>query len=138
MSLDWAVAFEDFRAMARARLPRILFDYIDGGSYGEVTIRRNAEELDRVILPQRVMRYMREVSTATRLLGQELAMPVVLGPVGFAGMFARRGEVQAARAALAAGCPSPCRPSAYAAPRRSRGRPGSRPSSNSTWSRIAC
>ena len=69
MSLDWAVAFEDFRAMARARLPRILFDYIDGGSYGEVTIRRNAEELDRVILPQRVMRDMREVSTATRLLG---------------------------------------------------------------------
>jgi len=105
MNLDRAVSFDDFRSLAKRRLPRVLFDYIDGGSYGEVTIRRNAADLDAVILPQRVMRDMTDVCLETRLLGQPLAMPVVLGPVGFAGMFARRGEVQAARAARSAGIP---------------------------------
>ena len=105
MPLDRAVCFDDFRVLAKRRLPRLLFDYIDGGSYGEVTIRRNAADLDALVLPQRVMRDMSAVDPGTRLFGEALAMPVVLGPVGFAGMFARRGEVQAARAARAAGLP---------------------------------
>jgi L-lactate dehydrogenase (cytochrome) len=103
MAVADAVSFGDFRRLARARLPRILFDYIDGGSYGEITIGRNAADLDRVELPQRVMRDMSKVSLQTEVLGQTLDMPVVLGPVGFAGMYARRGEVQAARAARQAG-----------------------------------
>ncbi len=105
MSLDRAVCFDDFRALARRRLPRLLFDYIDGGSYGEVTIRRNSADLDALVLPQRVMRDMSAISLETRLFDEPLAMPVMLGPVGFAGMFARRGEVQAAKAARAAGIP---------------------------------
>lgn len=105
MGMETAVQFSDFRRLAQKRLPRLLFDYIDGGSYGEVTIRRNAADLDAVPLPQRVMRDMSEVDLGAEILGQRLAMPVILGPVGFAGMYARRGEVQAAKAARSAGIP---------------------------------
>ncbi len=95
----------DLREAARRRLPRLLFDYIDGGAYAEVTIRRNAADLDALALRQRVMVDVSTLSTRTSLFGQELSMPVALAPVGFSGMYARRGEVQAARAAHAAGVP---------------------------------
>lgn len=95
----------DYRELARRRLPRFLFDYIDGGSYAEVTLRRNLHDLEQVKLRQRVLRDVSSVDLATELFGQKLAMPVGLAPVGFSGMCARRGEVQAARAAEAAGIP---------------------------------
>ncbi len=93
----------DFREAARRRLPRFLFDYIDGGSYAEVTLRRNIADLAGVALRQRVLRDVSELDLSTEILGQKLAMPLALGPVGLSGMYARRGEVQAARAAQAAG-----------------------------------
>ncbi len=93
----------DFREAARRRLPRFLFDYIDGGSYAEVTLRRSVADLAEVALRQRVLRDVSDIDLSTELLGQRLAMPVSLGPVGLSGMYARRGEVQAARAAQAAG-----------------------------------
>jgi L-lactate dehydrogenase (cytochrome) len=93
----------DFREAARRRLPRFLFDYVDGGSYGEVTLRRNVSDLAGVALRQRVLRDVSTIDLTTEILGQKLAMPVALGPVGLSGMYARRGEVQAARAAQAAG-----------------------------------
>lgn len=105
MGLARVASFEDFRLLARRRLPHVLFEYIDGGSYSEVTIRRNAAAFDRLELRQRVMRDMRGLDMQTELFGQEMAMPLVLGPVGFAGMYARRGEVQAARAAREARLP---------------------------------
>jgi L-lactate dehydrogenase (cytochrome) len=95
----------DYRELARRRLPRFLFDYIDGGSYAEVTLRRNVVELERVMLRQRVLRDVASIDLSTELFGQKMAMPVGLGPVGLSGMYARRGEVQAARAAEAAGVP---------------------------------
>jgi L-lactate dehydrogenase (cytochrome) len=95
----------DFRAAARRRLPKVLFEYIDGGSYGEVTLAANVADLTALALRQRVMRDVSALSTATRLFGQDLSMPVILAPVGMAGMYARRGETQAARAALDAGIP---------------------------------
>lgn len=95
----------DYRELARRRLPRFLFDYIDGGSYAEVTLRRNVADLEGVALRQRVLRDVSRLDLSTELLGQRLAMPVALAPVGLAGMNARRGEVQAARAAEAAGVP---------------------------------
>ncbi len=95
----------DYRALARARLPHFLFEYVDGGSYDEVTLRRNVEDLQHVALRQRVLRDVSAINLATSLFGQEWAMPVGLGPVGLAGMYARRGEVQAARAAAAANVP---------------------------------
>jgi L-lactate dehydrogenase (cytochrome) len=93
----------DYRELARRRLPPFLFEYIDGGSYAEVTARRNIEDLAGVPLRQRVLRDVSNIDLSTELLGQKLAMPVSLGPVGISGMYARRGEVQAARAAQAAG-----------------------------------
>jgi len=95
----------DYRELARKRLPPFLFEYIDGGSYAEATLKRNSADLSDVILRQRVLRDVSEVSLATELFGEKLSMPVMLGPVGLAGMNARRGEVQAALAALGAGVP---------------------------------
>ena len=95
----------DFRAAARRRLPRFLFEYIDGGSYGEVTLRRNSSDLADIALRQRVLRDVSQPDLSTELFGQKLALPVALGPIGLAGLNARRGECQAVRAAEAAGVP---------------------------------
>ena len=95
----------DYRELARRRLPRLLFDYIDGGSYAEATLRRNVEDFETVVLRQRVLRDVSKISLETELFGQAMSMPVALGPIGMAGMYARRGEVQAAKAANAAGVP---------------------------------
>ena len=72
----------DFREAARRRLPRFLFDYVDGGSYGEVTLRRNVADLAEIALRQRVLRDVSKLDLSTEILGQKLAMPVALGPVG--------------------------------------------------------
>ena len=95
----------DYRELARRRLPRFLFEYIDGGSYAEVTLRRNVAELERVALRQRVLRDVSDLDLTAELFGQRMSMPVGLGPIGLAGLNARRGEVQAARAAQSAGVP---------------------------------
>src|ERR1700752_2662088 len=95
----------DYRELARRRLPRQLFDYIDGGAYEEATMRANVSDLERVLLRQVVMRDVSVREQAVSVLGESLAMPVILGPVGLGGMFARRAETQAARAAEAAGVP---------------------------------
>ena len=100
-----AASVTDYRELARRRLPRLLFDYIDGGSYAEATLRRNVEDFEDLALRQRVLRDVSEISLATDLFGQPFSMPVMLAPVGMAGMYARRGEVQAAKAARAAGVP---------------------------------
>ncbi|HEX8670100.1 MAG TPA: alpha-hydroxy-acid oxidizing protein, partial [Allosphingosinicella sp.] len=100
-----AASGSDYRALAKARLPHFLFEYIDGGAYDEVTLRRNVEDLQAVTLRQRVLRDVSGVSLDTTLLGQPCAMPLALAPIGLAGMNARRGEVQAARAAAKAGVP---------------------------------
>jgi L-lactate dehydrogenase (cytochrome) len=95
----------DYRELARRRLPRQLFDYIDGGAYDEATMRANVSDLERVLLRQIVMRDVSTRDQSCEVLGQRLALPVILAPVGLAGMYARRGEVQAARAAQAVGVP---------------------------------
>lgn len=96
-------AIADYRALSRARVPRFLFDYTDGGSYAETTLAANVDDLAAVRLDQRVLVDVSRIDTAIRLLGQKLAMPVILAPVGLGGLHARRGEVQAWRAALDAG-----------------------------------
>ncbi len=93
----------DYRELARRRLPRQLFDYIDGGAYAENTLRANVDDLQAIPLRQRILRDVSDIDLGVELLGERLALPVVLAPVGLAGMFARRGEVQAARAAEEAG-----------------------------------
>ena len=100
-----AASVSDYRALAKARLPHFLFEYLDGGSYDEVTLKRNVEDLQAVALRQRVLRDVSAIDLSTELFGQRWNMPVGLGPVGLSGLYARRGEVQAARAAAAAGIP---------------------------------
>jgi L-lactate dehydrogenase (cytochrome) len=100
-----AASIGDYRALAKARLPHFLFEYLDGGSYDEVSLRRNVEDLRSVALKQRVLRDVSSIDLGTELFGKRWALPVGLGPVGLAGLYARRGEVQAARAAAAAHVP---------------------------------
>ncbi|MEA2349827.1 MAG: hypothetical protein QOG86_768, partial [Thermoleophilaceae bacterium] len=95
----------DYRELARRRLPRQLFDYVDGGAYEESTMRANVSDLEDVLLRQVVMRDVSVREQSVEVLGQKLAFPVVLAPVGLAGMMAPRAEVQAARAAEGAGVP---------------------------------
>lgn len=99
------VSVSDYRELARRRLPPMFFEYIDGGSYAEVTLRRNVSDLEALALRQRVMRDMTSLDLSVEVFGQKLSMPLGLAPVGMAGMYARRGEVQAAKAAAAAGVP---------------------------------
>ncbi|WP_028241633.1 FMN-dependent L-lactate dehydrogenase LldD [Stutzerimonas azotifigens] len=98
-------ASTDYRAAAKRKLPPFLFHYIDGGAYAEYTMRRNVDDLSSVALRQRVLRNMSELTLETQLFDETLSMPVALAPVGLCGMFARRGEVQAAQAAAAKGIP---------------------------------
>jgi len=98
-------ASTDYRAAAKSKLPPFLFHYIDGGAYNEHTLRRNTADLADIALRQRILKNMSELSLETELFGEKLAMPVILAPVGLTGMYARRGEVQAARAAAKKGIP---------------------------------
>jgi len=100
-----AASISDYPPMAQRRVPRFLFDYLDGGSFTEATLAANRADLASLHLRQRVLRDVSTVATTTTLFGRELTMPVVLAPVGIAGMYARRGECQAVRAADAAGIP---------------------------------
>ncbi len=100
-----AACISDFRELARRRLPRFLFEYMDGGSYAEVTLRRNISDLEDIALRQRVLRDVSDIDLTTELFGQTLALPIALAPIGLAGMNVRRGECQAVRAADKAGIP---------------------------------
>jgi L-lactate dehydrogenase (cytochrome) len=95
----------DFREAARRRLPRFLFDYADGGANNEHTLQRNVTDLADIALRQRVLQGCGEIDLRTTLFGTQRSLPIMLGPVGIAGMFHRRGELQAARAAKAADIP---------------------------------
>lgn len=95
----------DYREAARRRLPPFLFHYIDGGAYAEHTLRRNVADLSDLALRQRVLKSVGEIDLTTKIFDEALSMPVALAPVGLTGMYARRGEVQAARAAASHGIP---------------------------------
>ena len=95
----------DYRAAAQQFLPPFLFHYIDGGAYAERTLRRNVDDFAAVALRQRVLKDMSQLDTSIELFGEKLSIPVALSPVGLTGMYRRRGEVQAARAADKHGIP---------------------------------
>ena len=96
-------SYGDFRRGAEARLPRFLFDYYDGGAGAEVTLRRNTADWQALSLTQKVLVDASKMDCSVELLGEKLAMPLVLAPIGMGGMSARRGEVLAKRAADKAG-----------------------------------
>jgi L-lactate dehydrogenase (cytochrome) len=96
---------EDLREMARRRVARAIFDYVDGGAYSEATLRANRGDLEALTLRQRVAIDVDRRSTRTTMLGQEVAMPVALAPVGLTGLNWANGEIHAARAAEKFGVP---------------------------------
>lgn len=100
-----AASISDYRELARRRLPKFLFEYVDGGSYDEVTLHRNRDDLQRIALRQRVLRDVSDIDLGIEIFGQRQSMPIALGPIGLAGMLARRGERQAIAAAENAGIP---------------------------------
>lgn len=99
------LSIDDFRQLAKRKIPRAIFDYADGGSYDERTMRRNAADLDAMSFRQRVMVDVSQISLATTLLGSPVSMPLAIGPTGLAGLFHADGEILGARAAAACGIP---------------------------------
>lgn len=96
---------DDFRAAAKRRLPKVLFDYVDGGAYAERTLAANTADFSKVELRQRVLKDVSKLETGVDLFGTRYAMPVALAPIGMGGMLACRGEKQAAAAAAKHGVP---------------------------------
>jgi L-lactate dehydrogenase (cytochrome) len=99
------VSVADLRAIARRRLPRGVFDYIDGGAEDELALRSNSDAYRRVTFRPRVLRDVTEVDTSSTLLGKPLAYPLVLAPTGFTRIADAAGELAVARAAQRAGLP---------------------------------
>lgn len=95
----------DARAQAQRRLPRIFFDYLDGGAVSESTLRANEADFAKIQLEQRVLTGHTSPSLKTKMLGRPRSLPFMLGPIGFLGLYAGDGEVKAARAAAKAGIP---------------------------------
>jgi isopentenyl diphosphate isomerase/L-lactate dehydrogenase-like FMN-dependent dehydrogenase len=93
----------DLRALARRSVPRAVFDFVDGAAGDEVTARRNVDEFGRVVLAPRVLGDVSEISLATTVLGQPVALPLLAAPTGLTGLIHQRGELGIARAAHAAG-----------------------------------
>src|SRR3989440_7450832 len=97
------VNIEDLRRLARRRLPKVVFDYVDGGAEGEVTLRENRRAFDALTFRPRHAVGLPAGDLRTSVLGTELALPVLLAPVGYSRVMHRAGEPAAARAAGAAG-----------------------------------
>jgi isopentenyl diphosphate isomerase/L-lactate dehydrogenase-like FMN-dependent dehydrogenase len=97
------VCIEDLRSLARQRVPQAVFDYLDGGAEGEVTLRENCRVFEDVTFRPRHAVVVPECSLRTRILGFELSLPFMLAPVGYSRLMHPGGEVAAARAAGQAG-----------------------------------
>jgi len=95
----------DLRAIARRKLPRVIFDFIDGGAYDEVTMNANRSDLDALRFHQRVMIDVSTRSLQSTILGLTVSMPVAIAPAGLTGLVHGDGEILAARAAQAFGVP---------------------------------
>jgi L-lactate dehydrogenase (cytochrome) len=105
LSVTVITNIEDLRVLAQKRVPRMFYDYADSGSWTESTYRANESDFQRIKLRQRVAVNMEGRSTATKMVGQEVAMPVAIAPTGLTGMQHADGEILAARAAKAFGIP---------------------------------
>jgi len=122
ISLRRAASVEDYRELARRRLPKMFFEYIDGGSYAEVTLKRNVEDFANLVLRQRVMRDMSDLDTSIETLGQRYRMPVGLSPVAWPGCTGGGARFKPHAPPHPGGSRSACRPWESAASRRWRAR----------------
>ena len=105
MELDKAISIDDLRAIARKRLPRFVFDYVDGGAEDEVTLHSNLSSFERLRFQPRTLVDVSQRNLGTTILGGPSALPVIAGPMGLLGLSWRHGDLEMARAAAAAGVP---------------------------------
>lgn len=97
------VSVEHFRQVARRRLPRMVFDFLEGGALDESTLRANSDDLNRILLQQRVLRDVADIELSATVLGRSLRLPVLIAPMGLMSLFAPEADVAMARAAHDAG-----------------------------------
>lgn len=105
MDIKKALSIEDLRAIARKRVPRFVFNYMDGGSEDEVTLHANRESFERLRFQSRTLVDVSQRNLRTTILGGPSALPVIVGPLGLLGLSWRNGDLEMARAAAAAGVP---------------------------------
>ncbi len=103
--MNHMTCIEDLRQTARRKVPRAFFDYAEAGSYAEQTLRANRADLERIKIRQRILFDVSKRSTGTTILGEPVALPLALAPIGLCGMQHGDGEILACRAAQAAGIP---------------------------------
>src|SRR6266487_2070663 len=103
--LSTVASVADYRRLARRRLPRGVFDYVDGGAEDELSLRRNSGAFRRLEFRPRVLCDVGKIDTSTTLLGRRLPVPVILAPTGFTRIATPGGELDVARAAARAGLP---------------------------------
>ena len=104
--MDRIATISDMREAARQKMPRPVFDYIDGAAFNEITLRANCEDFDKIRFQYRGLRDVATRSLSTTILGQPASMPAIIAPIGLGGVaWGGGGEVQAAKAAKAAGIP---------------------------------
>jgi L-lactate dehydrogenase (cytochrome) len=96
---------EDLQILAKKRVPRMFYEYVDTGSWTESTYRANSADFQKILLRQRVAINMENRSTASTMIGQKVAMPVAIAPTGLTGMMCADGEIKAANAAKKFGIP---------------------------------
>lgn len=97
------VNIEDYRRIARRRLPAMVFDFLDGGALDESTLRANSDDLSRILLQQRILRDVTDVDISVTVLGRELRRPILIAPMGLLSLFHPEADVAMARAAHDAG-----------------------------------
>jgi L-lactate dehydrogenase (cytochrome) len=98
-------SIEDLRQRARRRVPKMFFDYAEAGSYNQETLRANRADFERIKLRQRILVDVDKRDTSTTIMGEQVALPFALAPIGLGGMMYGDGEILACRAAQAAGIP---------------------------------
>jgi L-lactate dehydrogenase (cytochrome) len=102
---DWIASIEDLRARAHARVPKPFMDYMESGSFAEITLRENRRDLDAIRFRERVMANVENRKLETTIVGEKVAMPVAIGPTGMCGAIWSNGEILACRAAHDFGIP---------------------------------
>src|ERR1700683_632117 len=102
-ALSRVINIEDLRRMAQSRLPKVVFDYLDGGAEDEITLRGNCSAFNEITFRPRNAVAVPDCALRARVLASDLALPVILAPVGYSRLMHPGGEVAAAAAAGAAG-----------------------------------
>lgn len=105
MNIKKALSIEDLRVIARKRLPRFVFDYVDGGSEDELTLNANRESFEHLRFRPRTLVDVSQRNLRTTILGEPSELPVIVGPLGLLGLSWRNGDLEMARAAVATGVP---------------------------------